>query len=52
MSDFTKLKETLASINTKVDELLAKVNTPPPADDQPAVDEAEAEAAAILAKLS
>lgn len=52
MADFTKLNETLSALSGKVDELLAKANPPPPADEQPAVDAAEAEAAAILAKIS
>lgn len=47
MADFTKLHETIAALSAKVDELLAK----PAPDDQPEVDKAEAEAAAIIAKL-
>lgn len=50
MADFTKLHETIAALSAKVDQLIAKANTPP-VDDQPAVDAAEAEAAAILAKI-
>lgn len=51
MADFTKLKADIAALNTKVDELLAKLNAPPP-DEQPAVDEVQAEVNAIIAKLS
>lgn len=50
MADFSKLKADIAALNAKVDELLAKVSTPAP-DEQPAVDEADAEVTAILAKL-
>ncbi len=52
MADFTKLHETIAALSAKVDDLLTKVNQPAPPDDQTEVDKAEAEAAAILAKIS
>lgn len=51
MADFTKLKADIAALNAKVDELLAKLNAPPP-DEQPAVDELQNEVNAIIAKLS
>lgn len=53
MADFTKLTADLATLSTKVDELLAKVNVPapPPVDEQPAVDQASAAVEAILAKI-
>lgn len=51
MADFTRLNESLAALSAKVDELVAKLNEPAP-DEQPAVDAADAEVAAILAKIS
>lgn len=48
MADFSKLHADIASLSAKVDELLAKQA---PVDEQPAVDAADAEVAAILAKL-
>ena len=50
MADFSKLNADIAALSAKVDELLAKQN-PPPVDEQPAVDQADAEVEAILAKL-
>jgi outer membrane murein-binding lipoprotein Lpp len=51
MADFTKLNADIAALSAKVDELLAKVN-PPPVDEQPAVDEANAAVEAIMAKIT
>lgn len=50
MADFTKLHADIAALSAKVDELLAKQN-PPPVDEQPAVDEADAAVEAIMAKI-
>lgn len=50
MADLTKLNADIAALSAKVDELLAKANTPPP-DEQPAVDAADAAVEAILAKI-
>lgn len=50
MADFSKLQADLDALNAKVDELLASQN-PPPVDEQPAVDAADAKVEAILAKL-
>ena len=53
MADFSKLNADLATLSAKVDELVAKVNTPAPApvDEQPAVDQASASVEAIIAKI-
>lgn len=51
MADFTKLNEDIAALSDKVDVLVAKANTPPPADDQPSVDQAAAAVEAIMAKI-
>lgn len=48
MADFTKLEADLDALNAKVDALLA---APPPVDEQPAVDQADAKVEAIIAKL-
>lgn len=50
MADFTKLNADLAALSAKVDELLAKQNTPP-VDEQPAVDAADVAVEAIMAKI-
>lgn len=50
MGDNTKLIADIAELNAKVDVLLAKQN-PPPIDDQPKIDEADAAVLAITAKL-
>lgn len=51
MADFSKLNSDLADLNAKIDALLAKSAPPPPADDQPAVDAADAAVQAIAAKI-
>lgn len=48
MADFTKLMSDIADLSAKVDQLLAKE---PPADEQPAVDQAAAAVEAISAKI-
>ena len=50
MADFTKLNQDIADLAAKVDALLAKQN-PPPADEQPQVDQAAAAVEAIAAKI-
>lgn len=50
MADFTKLTASIAALSAKVDELIAK-QAPPPVDEQPAVDTADAAVEAILAKI-
>lgn len=50
MADFTKLMADLADLSAKVDALIAKQN-PPPVDEQPAVDQADAAVEAIAAKI-
>ena len=50
MADFTKLLADIADLATKVDALIAKQTTPP-VYDQPAVDAAAADVAAIAAKI-
>jgi len=50
MADNTKLLADIAALSAKVDELLAKVNTPP-ADDQPLIDAADTAVEAVLAKI-
>lgn len=50
MADFSKLHADIATLSAKVDELLAKQNPPPP-DEQPEVDSADAAVEAILAKI-
>lgn len=50
MADYTKLNADIAALSTKVDELLAKQN-PPPVDEQPSVDAADAAVEAIIAKI-
>lgn len=48
MADFTKLMEDLAALKAKVEAMSAP---PPPADDQPAVDAADAVVLEIAGKL-
>lgn len=50
MSDFAKLTADLAELSAKVDTLIAK-QAPPPVDEQPAVDAADAAVQAIIAKI-
>lgn len=50
MSDFSKLNADIAALAAKVDELLTKP-APVPADEQPAVDAADAAVNAIIAKI-
>lgn len=50
MADFSKLNEDIATLSAKVDALLAKQN-PPPVDEQPQVDQADAAVNAIAAKI-
>lgn len=50
MADFAKLNADIAALNAKVDEILAKQN-PPPVDEQPSVDAADAQVQAIIAKI-
>jgi hypothetical protein len=50
MADFGKLMADLADLSAKVDALVAKQN-PPPVDEQPKVDEADAAVQAIAAKI-
>ena len=50
MADFTKLNQDIADLAAKVDALLAKQN-PPPADEQPQVDQADQAVQAIAAKI-
>jgi hypothetical protein len=50
MADFSKLMADLADMSAKLDAFLAK-QTPPPVDEQPAVDEAAAAVEAIAAKI-
>lgn len=50
MSDLSRLNQSLADLAAKVDALIAKQN-PPPADDQPAIDQAVAAVEAIAAKI-
>jgi hypothetical protein len=50
MADFGKLNEDIAALSAKVDALIAKQN-PPPVDEQPAVDQADAAINAIAAKI-
>jgi ElaB/YqjD/DUF883 family membrane-anchored ribosome-binding protein len=50
MSDFSKLMADLQALSDKVDALLAK-QSPPPVDEQPAVDQAAAAVEAIAAKI-
>ena len=52
MADFTKLNADIAALSAKVDELLAKQAPPPPVDEQPAVDSADAAVQAITAKIA
>ena len=49
-ADFTALTAAIADLKTKVEALIAKVNTPPP-DDQPAVDAATGAVQAIAAEI-
>lgn len=51
MSDFAKLTADLAELSAKVDTLIAKQVPPPPLDEQPAVDAADAAVQAIIAKI-
>lgn len=50
MTDFSKLNQDIADLSAKVDAMLAKQATPP-ADEQPAVDQAAAAVEAITAKI-
>jgi hypothetical protein len=50
MADFGKLMADIADLSAKVDALVAKQN-PPPVDEQPQVDAADAAVAAIAAKI-
>lgn len=50
MADFTKLNADIADLAVKMDALIAKTN-PPPVDEQPAVDAADAAVAAVIAKI-
>lgn len=50
MADFTKLNADIAALSAKVDALIAKT-APPPVDEQPAVDAADAAVEAIMAKI-
>lgn len=53
MADNAKLMADLATLSDKVDALIAKGNqpAPPPVDDQPLIDQADAAVGAILAKI-
>lgn len=52
MADFNKLMADIADLNAKVDAFIAKVNAvPPPVDEQPQVDQADAAVQAIAAKI-
>lgn len=53
MADYTRLMNDIADLSSKVDALVAKANTPPPApvDDQPSVDHAADAVEAIIAKI-
>lgn len=50
MADNAKLMDDIAALSAKVDTLLAKQN-PPPVDDQPLIDQADAAVEAITAKI-
>lgn len=50
MADFAKLMSDIADLSAKVDALIAK-QSPPPVDEQPAVDQAAAAVEAIAAKI-
>jgi hypothetical protein len=50
MANYDKLNADLADLSAKVDALVAKQN-PPPVDEQPAVDAADAAVVAIAAKI-
>ncbi len=51
MADYTRLTAAIADVNTKIDALIAKPASPPPVDDQPAVDALVAQVEAISAKI-
>lgn len=50
VADFTKLNQDIADLSAKVDQLLAR-QPPPPVDEQPQVDQADAAVQAIAAKI-
>jgi outer membrane murein-binding lipoprotein Lpp len=50
MANYDKLNADIADLSAKVDALIAKQN-PPPVDEQPAVDTADAAVVAIAAKI-
>ena len=50
MADFGKLMADIAELSAKVDSLIANQN-PPPVDEQPQVDQADAAIQAVLAKI-
>lgn len=51
MADYTKLDADLAELSTKLDILIAKQAPTPPVDEQPAVDAADAQVQAMIAKI-
>lgn len=51
MADFTNLKQSVAELAAKVDAIVNAPPPEPPVDDQPQVDDLDAQVRAMLAKL-